>query len=686
MIVSMIQELGITSLMTVPTIMEDITSSEDFSNAARVLASLDFIAVGGGGLKQSTGYKLHKMGVKILNHFGATELGALSPIFRPDKDYDYNYLRVRSDLGLKLCSLNSKLHGERACKLIGYPFGWDCAFELQDRLEYNPLKPHSEVKILGRNDDIIVLATGEKVQPSIFERALEQESSIRRAIMFGHGQNETGVLIEPSSNIFGDEDLFLREVWPSIQQANRLIDGQGRISSKSAILIKPDDKELPLSEKGVPQRKRVYSVFNTEIEALYRQLETGKSKDSAMDINLDDIKGSFRRMVQRCLPSHRAEATWGDDDDFIHLGMDSLQVMQLRRILNASLSHSGHYHYQNHSLPADFIYSHPSVSHMVAALEKKQQPQTSSKIMEDLLRKYGMKSTDLGTRPQGSIVLLTGSTGNLGSHLLLSLMRSPDVKKIICLIRAKHGETGLSSVGAMELRQTESFEERGIAPSEHEWSKIKFLPWKPGTDHLGLDENTYRYLASVVTDIFHSAWPMDFKRKLTTFAPHIQTVRELLQLGRDIHNRQTGLRPRVVFASSIATVGRYQTRSSTRVVPELPLADPETALPMGYSEAKWVCENVMESAYDLLRSEINPMIVRIGQLSGSQKTGYWSSKEHIAALVKASETLGRMPVLEGVCPTFRDHRFSIANGLVAILDSCGCCSANRLGISPETFP
>lgn len=93
----------ITSLMTVPTILEDITLMPDFSsNAAPKLVKLAFVAVGGGGIKDAVGSKLASHGIPLLNHFGATELGALTPIFYPGDDYDWRYLRLRTDLGLKL--------------------------------------------------------------------------------------------------------------------------------------------------------------------------------------------------------------------------------------------------------------------------------------------------------------------------------------------------------------------------------------------------------------------------------------------------------------------------------------------------------------------------------------------------------------------------------------------------------
>lgn len=101
---------------------------------------------------------------------------------------------------------------------------------------------------------------------------MEQHSSIRRAIAFGNGQFELGILIEPINEQV-DPDIFIKEIWPTVLAANRLMDSHAWISTKSAILIKPANKQIPLSDKGSPQRKEVYNTFEPEIAALYSKLE-----------------------------------------------------------------------------------------------------------------------------------------------------------------------------------------------------------------------------------------------------------------------------------------------------------------------------------------------------------------------------------------------------------------------------
>lgn len=633
-VLELIRRRNITCLMTVPTILEDITLLNEFTSAAVELARLDYVAVGGGALKPSVGLMLHSKNVTLLNHFGATELGALAPIFRPEKDYDWRYLRLRTDLGLKLKPLDTKGN----CKLIGYPFGWNSEFELQDNLECNPLNPESEVRILGRKDDLIVLATGEKVLPHIMEQTLERNPLVRRAIVFGTGQFEVGVLIEPISTIDGEREKFVDAIWPTVLKANDLVDQHARIMAKSGILVKPVDKTIPLSDKGSPQRKDVYTIFSQEIQSVYENLDR---EGLTVPFNPEAPEKSLRAMVQMCLPAHNQPGTWGDEDDFIALGMDSLLATRLRRTLNQSLQsqHVGHF-------PLDFVYSHPNISKLTQAIQNSNsRPTNRLETMKDLVTKYTLSDEEHRSQNRDHVILLTGSTGSLGAHMLQVLGENPAVRKVICLTRTENNEDFEIEATA---RQQSAFENRGITLSEAAWLKIEFLSWKAGVAFLGLNKGDFYRLASTITHIFHGAWPMDFQRQLHSFEDQMHAVKGLVELGRSARCLQPNVKPRIIFVSSIAVVGQY----STKTVLELPVHDATVSLPIGYAEAKWVCEKLMENAYLSSRGEVQFMIVRVGQLSGSLTGGYWSSKEHFPALVKAAQILGKFPDLRGVGWTF----------------------------------
>ena len=674
--------------MTVPSILEDVTLLPDFhTDAAIELAQLSFVACGGGGIKSSVGSKLHANGITLLNHFGATELGALAPIFQPTPDYDWTYLRLRTDLGLHLETIEQN-GNQRTCKLVGYPFAWKSRFELQDKLQANPLKLDTEVKILGRTDDLIVLATGEKVWPYPLESALELQPSIRRAVVFGNGQFEIGMLIE----LILDKDLdspdeFIGTIWPKILEANELMDNHARISSKAAIFLKPAGTAIPLTDKGSVRRKEVDIVFKSHIELVYQNLAQDEATQLADSFNLDHPEESLREIAQTCLPIYNKEGSWNDKSDFVALGMDSLRATRFRRILGASLRHLGHAAFTMRELPLDIIYSHPSISSLVEALNRLKHgsnlDSSQAEKMLDLLDKYTFRQEIPASQSNGSFIVITGSTGNVGANVLYSTSANPCVQRVVCMIRPASDRTA-SSPEDLAARQRKALKDRGITLSKDAWSKISFLPWIPGTENLGMTEDEFHNLATQLTHIFHGAWPMDFKVKVQSLEPQIQAVQELLRLARLAHSIRPNIRPRVVLASSIAVVGQYAKTAHSFLVPETAMDDPETPLPIGYAEAKWVCEKLMQSAFEH-SSELEPTIIRIGQVSGSQSTGFWSSKEHIPALIKASQGVGAMPDLQGVSFERGKRQVDSADGyIVTVLDSsrpsCSGCYGHHAWI------
>lgn len=622
----------------------------DFAAAAKVLARLNFVVCGGGGLKESVGIALESQNVTILNHFGATELGALAPIFQPESGYDWRYLRVRSDLGVKLEILEHESH---SCKLVGYPFAWDSEFELQDRLEYNPFNK-SEVRILGRNDDVLVLATGEKVLPHPLERALEQHPSVRRAVVFGSGQFELGLLVEPI-NERATVEHFVDEIWTSVLSANTLVDSHAWISTKSAIIVKPPGKDIPLSDKGSVQRKEVYQMFESEITSVYAKLQASQTNENVAPFDFVHAEDTLRLMVQSCLPSSSRFGLSNSDEDFVNLGMDSLKATKLRRMLNAALRNSSHTTYSKQDLPLDFIYAHPSISRLAKALTSPTNDNNLAKdrteVMRHFVSTYSTSDVAASLERPKCVVVLTGSTGNLGAHLLAHLTTLDNVDRIVCLLRHhQRSPSAAADTADLAQRQSDALKERGIQLSETGRSKIQYLPWNVDEDFLGLGPDGFQTLASQATHIFHGAWPMDFKLKLPSFEPHVKAVSRLVELCRAAHRSRPDLRPRLVLASSIAVVGRYSNVSSSSgtIVPEAPMDDPLATLPIGYAEAKWCCEKVLESARTSIPHEMEAVILRIGQLSGSQTTGFWSEKEHIAAFVKACQDVQAVPDLQGV--------------------------------------
>ncbi|KAA8650692.1 uncharacterized protein ATNIH1004_003380 [Aspergillus tanneri] len=592
------------------------------------LRPLDFVAVGGGAIKPVIGEKLHSQGIPLLNHYGATEIGAVAHIFIPDRSYDWHYLRLRSDFGLQVKSIESDnvLH----CKLIGYPFGWGRAFEVQDLLERNPASIDDvEVKILGRKDDVIVLATGEKVLPQLLEETLNVKTGIKTAVVFGEHRETVGVLIEPQQPIAPAEyQGFINKVWMWIDEVNHRVDRHARVPSHDAVVVVPEGKSIPRSDKGSVMRNEVSRVFADEIERAYWSL-------SKNDIYLDPANAlpGLRALIQASL-GDRIKTSIANESDFFDLGMDSLEATRLSRRLN-SLPNRASFPGLTEEVRPDFIYQHPTLSSLAGAMtgEPASQPGYQRALeMQDTLR----EALNCIRRAGSEVVLLTGSTGTLGVHMLEILCRNPHVKSIVCVNRPQPGVDAWT-------RQEEACRSKGIQLPNSGKDKIVFFQTATHDHHLGLPTEVYTSLTSRVTHIIHNAWPMDFKRQLSSFQAPIQSLCNLIQLAKDIHTLRPNVVPRLVFTSSIAVTGRYPERR----VAEQRMTDPNWAVAMGYAEAKWVCEGLLDDAAQASPGSFQPVIVRLGQLSGSNHSGFWTKTEHLPTLVSTSAKIGALPNIQG---------------------------------------
>lgn len=240
----------------------------------------------------------------------------------------------------------------------------------------------------------------------------------------------------------------------------------------------------------------------------------------------------------------------------------------------------------------------------------------------------------------GAVVIVTGATGSLGSHLVQKLAENPEVAQVVCLNR--RSSSGLSA----NKKQQEAFGSRGIELSPGARAKLRVLDADTSQAQLGLRPYDYGWLLQHGTHIVHNAWPMSGTRPVSAFEPQLQGMRNLLDLAREMATREAvhpSFRVGFQFVSSIGVVG-YAGKS--RILEDrVPLS---AVLPNGYGEGKWVCERMLDETLHKFPSLFRPMVVRPGQISGSSSSGFWNPVEHFAFLIKSAQTLRAWPDFDGV--------------------------------------
>ncbi|CVL03420.1 probable polyketide synthase [Fusarium mangiferae] len=239
------------------------------------------------------------------------------------------------------------------------------------------------------------------------------------------------------------------------------------------------------------------------------------------------------------------------------------------------------------------------------------------------------------TQSKKAVVLLTGATGSLGSHLASSLASNDHVETVVCINRR--------SRAPVEERQDEAFRSRGITLTSAQQSKLRILEVDASSSNLGLPTSDYEWLVQNGTHIIHNAWPMSGTRPVKAFEPQFRALRHLLDLARDMSRRKDV--PRITFqlVSSIGVVGHFN--SSRGPEERVSLG---SVLHIGYCEAKWACERILDQTLHKHPDVFDAMVVRPGQIAGSSKSGFWNPIEHFAFLVKSAQSLRAWPDFDGV--------------------------------------
>ncbi|THC94144.1 hypothetical protein EYZ11_006393 [Aspergillus tanneri] len=239
--------------------------------------------------------------------------------------------------------------------------------------------------------------------------------------------------------------------------------------------------------------------------------------------------------------------------------------------------------------------------------------------------------------PLGHGVVITGGTGSVGAHVVAQLVQQPSVTKVICLNRR-------SKLNGRQ-RQLDSLADKCLLLSDESLSKILVIDTDLAKPQFGLSPEVYNSLLEPTTHIIHNAWAMSIKRPVQGFEAQFRIMRNLIEFARDISSLG-GPPLSFQFISSIATVGQYPIWKQEIRVPEcrLPL---DAVLPIGYGDAKHVCELMLDETLHRYPQRFRTSTVRLGQVGGSKISGYWNPVEHLSFLFKSSQTIQQLPDLHG---------------------------------------
>ncbi|EKV05363.1 NRPS-like enzyme, putative [Penicillium digitatum Pd1] len=619
-----------------PYTLETLAASEE---GLQALAKLSAVNYGGAPMGQATGERLSSI-VILQTLIGSSET-SYTPTLLCEDPADWGYLEWNPAFELRMESVGDDLWQlilprpkTRQYHGIFHSFPHLTQYRTGDLFRPHPSKPglwHYE----GRSDDVIVLKNGEKFNPTAAEKLVESHHLIKHAAIFGQDRFQATLLLEPEWKQLPSAwtpDWLKLTLWPLVEKANSLLPGHGKIF-ESHMVIASSDNPFSLSPKGTLRRREIARSYRTILDELYEPQKPMPQRTGQFNEAPGTTFSEIQEWIQEIVAHILALNTVGRQSDFASLGMDSLQVVRLSQVLqNAE---------KNMQLvegpvtwTSEMIYDLASIPNMANTLYRRihgRSPETDATETrtwprEDLLTKLIWEQAQfLGSG--GLTVALTGSTGELGSYLLNTLVQDPSIKQIYCLNRS----------GDAAERQLASFEKKHLSSVWlAETSRVKFWLSHLDEEYLGLAPERYNFLKQNVDVIIHNAWPVDFNQPIANFQPQITGVRRLLTLVENsVHNADFH------FVSSVSAVlGQSSVPGSTIMETLQSMNKP---LRLGYGESKYVGEALCSISSQRSVSRIT--IHRVGQLGGPSnlEAGMWNPRDWLPSLVRSSHTMGTIP-------------------------------------------
>jgi hypothetical protein len=141
----------------------------------------------------------------------------------------------------------------------------------------------------SRIDDILVLSSGEKLNPILMENIIYGCPVVKGCVATGQARFQASLLVEPKNPDIATQDLW-QSFEPYFDRANKTCLNYSCISRARVILTGPL-KPLPRAAKGTAQRAANYALYEKEIGELYTRLTpaTTASKNHTLQLASAEI-------------------------------------------------------------------------------------------------------------------------------------------------------------------------------------------------------------------------------------------------------------------------------------------------------------------------------------------------------------------------------------------------------------
>ncbi|KAK0230496.1 hypothetical protein IW262DRAFT_1453406 [Armillaria fumosa] len=492
------------------------------------LATRSGVLYGDGPLNKEAGDYLTSKGVSIFILYGSTERGIMSHILPARVGYDWDYVRFPGLVAPEMVANGNNSYelvmmANKYCQpsVINTAVDGIDAYATSGLFIPHPTKAGEKVGAVY----LVMLSKSEtkhrvwnsKTNPGPLENMLNQDPHVSASVFFGRGMFQAGVLVEPKSQFaFDPKDEsklaeFRNKIWlPTVERMNRFVPQYSRLFKEMILVAKPR-KPFTYTAKNTARRQAILDDYSEDILAVYKTYE-GLNPPEFNDIEL------------------------------MHISLPSLQATWIRNTLLRALRDTAEI--DTRQTTDNFVYSHPSISQLAMFLHSVAQGTHISNagsyskvdIMHAMVLKYSNDRPVMSAKhpnrlisETGKVVLLTGTTGALGCHILASLILDQAVRRIYAVNRP-------GKVSAKE-RQQQSLIKHGLDINMEKDTMLE-------VDLSSKNQLFSSEVTSSVTHIIHNEWRVDFNLGLSSFESNIRGLCNLIELAM-------ASQARLIYTSSI---------------------------------------------------------------------------------------------------------------------------------------
>lgn len=441
----------------------------------------------------------------------------------------------------------------------------------------------------------------------------------------GTGNFQASLLVElldPKPKTLEVQKAILDSIYETVKRANTQASFHARITKEFIMFAKPE-KPFARTDKNTIKRRMTLLLYEEEIKDFYVQMRSNDITGFDTEIDASSLETTARGIRQVSTVDLTSSEAIGFDDDLFHAGLNSLLAVRVAKCLRSAAEKYEVDEEKKAALNPQLIYAHPTINKLSAVFfgiihdthnSSDDLVESQLRTMKDYRAKYAANLPNNSGkwrehRPKdGNTIILTGSTGSLGSYVLESLAQHSSIKRIYCLNRSGEGMK----------KQAEVSQPRGLMTA---WSthKVRFLKADLSKPSFGLNSLQYQKLLQQTTHVIHNQWPVNFKYEIASFEPHIQGVRGLIDFCLNSERASS-----LFFVSTMGTVTHLQTANAIAETPIKTLKN----LHDGYGSSKQVCELILQDAAE--KSGLNATICRVGQIGGPVlrgTQGMWGKQE-----------------------------------------------------------